>query len=122
MDVLYETSRSCRLAFEKSILEFIKRRSQKINMTDEYIASMALNSLEYLKEECAIIMPMWSSMGVDCVIYPSEMLDAMCFVKDVLLSKENPRWLSVRMEKKYKLFDASANLFRQKVDDQVALA
>ena len=122
VDVLYETSRSCRLAFEKSILEFIKRRSQKINMTDEYIASMALNSLEYLKEECAIIMPMWSSMGVDCVIYPSEMLDAMCFVKDVLLSKENPRWLSVRMEKKYKLFDASANLFRQKVDDQVALA
>lgn len=56
--------------------------------------------LEYLKEECAIIMPMWAKLGYDFIIYPKVMTEAMqaSYEKFVKNFSQKAKWLPLRFK------------------------
>ncbi len=57
------------------------------------------NCLNYILEECVILMPMWASQGYDYIIYPKKMTDAMQMMHKKFVLKQYPdkvRWLPVR--------------------------
>ena len=95
----------------KSASEFVTRidqRNERKISRDEAICI----SLEYLKEECAIIMPMWAKMGFNIMIYPSNILDAMSKAYETIVKPnmgDNLTWLTLRFKRKIEKKHCSIN-------------
>lgn len=101
VDKIFSDDLVVRDSFLYSAKNFIAR-CQKGSMSElEY--NKAVNyCLEYLLEECAIIMPLWSSRGNHTYVYPQKMLKAMDATYTALVEPHREiRWLSLRFKKKY---------------------
>ncbi len=101
LDRHYENNAIFREAFESSAEEFvnrfIKHKSAHIPL-DEAIQA----SIEYLKEECTIIMPMWAKQSINTIIYPNKMLYAMNAVYQELVIPDygdSLHWLTLRFKR-----------------------
>ncbi len=98
----YDTNPLVKTGFEQSISEYLLRQNpQQIN-ADNY-EQWHQASLEYLKEECAIIMPLWAELQVPYIIYPNRMLQAMLVIYKALVKpqygKQYVQWLPVRFKR-----------------------
>lgn len=102
VDYFYEHDLKFREAFLKSANEFVARIMERQNMIVSY--EEAINaSLEYLKEECAIIMPVWAELGFNIIIYPSNMLEAMEKTYETIVKPnmgDHLIWLPLRFKRK----------------------
>ncbi len=59
--------------------------------------------LQYLLEECPVIMPLWAEMGYDFIIYPKPLTIGMAKTRELFVSgkfDDKCRWLSLRFKKK----------------------
>lgn len=74
IDALYENSEKMREDFKETAALFLKNK--KTPITENNIK----RSIEYLKEECSIIIPIWSSKKIDKVVYPGQLTSALKFV------------------------------------------
>ncbi len=98
-----EQSTSFRHEFQKSVEEFLSR-AQRLN-PDQNIFSLKNMQLclEYLVEECAIIMPLWATeFDFDFISYPAPKLDAMevTYQKFVRIFTDKLYWLSLRFKRR----------------------
>lgn len=75
LDTLYDTHPQIRTAFRNTALSFL---AKKYDITESNIQS----SVEYLKEECSIIAPIWSVEKVNKVVYPGDITPAIQIVYD----------------------------------------
>jgi hypothetical protein len=76
-------------ALEKTALEFLARNLKKVNTVKEQ-QNLLINSKEYLKEECAVML-LWAKCGYQFEVYPSQRNSAMDFVYQNVISKTNPK-------------------------------
>lgn len=80
-----------------TFLARIKKRNPSIDL--ENIFS---NSLQYLIEECPVIMPLWASQGYDFVIYPKVMTKAMATTYELFVKPFYPgkcQWLALEFKR-----------------------
>lgn len=77
-----------------SFTQRLLKRQPELRFNEERFKILCL---EYIKEECAIIMPLWASLGYDFIIYPKPMTIAMetTYNKFVDKSIEKVNWLSL---------------------------
>ncbi|MFJ5595217.1 tRNA-dependent cyclodipeptide synthase [Streptomyces noursei] len=90
-----------RQAVDSTIKKFIDRLAARAPEADTEKAFKGC--LEYLIEECPIIMPMWAHQGYDHVIYPQPMTAAMAESQRLFVTTEYPGkggWLSLRFKKR----------------------
>lgn len=101
VDDLYRIDDSFRMACLKSVDQFIERHQSKSQISSKYCPELCL---EYLLEECAIIMPLWAKELYNFIIYPSRMPDGMMATYNALVKPYYPanilNWLPLRC--KYK--------------------
>lgn len=100
LDDIYEHDQTFKETFLSSALEFMARQVHppSIEINEQHAINCCL---EYLKEECTIIMPLWAEMGYRVIIYPNKMLTAMEATYNALVLPHNLcHWLSLRFEKK----------------------
>jgi len=99
----YQTDIDFRKAYQTSALEFVERlKFQRPSSLNLELATSA--SLEYLKEECTIIMPLWAELGMNTIIYPTKMLDAMAKTYETMVIPkygDHLIWLPVRYKRKH---------------------
>lgn len=100
IDVLFATNTAVREAFLASALEYMDRQTKKIQISREQQLSLGL---EYLKEECSVIMPLFASLGIEYAIYPANMLEAMQATRNSTILPEygdsRVHWLSLRFKR-----------------------
>lgn len=103
LDLAYEEDPVLKKAFFASANDFVQRNTETLGINDINRANAIQNCLEYLKEECAIMMPLWAEMKFPFIIYPSKMLQAMeeTYRKLVIPHyRVHPHWLSIRYTNK----------------------
>lgn len=103
VDDRYVYDQAFKSEFLRSAYEYLARQNNAGNISTQVIEKQLHYSLEYLKEECTIIMPMWAALGINFVIYPTGMLAAMqktfeIFVKPYY-SNFRVHWLSLRFKR-----------------------
>ncbi|MFN7096043.1 MAG: tRNA-dependent cyclodipeptide synthase [Gammaproteobacteria bacterium] len=100
LDNLYKHNQQFKESFLSSAQEFLSRQvyDDTLRENKQYAIDCCL---EYLKEECTIIMPLWAEMRYRIIIYPNKMLAAMkATYTEFVLPNNNCDWLSLRFEKK----------------------
>ena len=99
IDELYNNDPVVHQAFQESINEFLSRYTKQFSNFNKETA--CINCLEYLKEECAIIIPLWSELNYEFLIYPCNMLKAMAAIKEKLMpTSDHLYWLSLRFKRR----------------------
>ena len=81
----------------KDFVNRFQNRSNK-NIDSQRILD---KSIEYLSEECAIIMRMWLSEGINYIVYPSEILEVMKFSYNKFVAEAHDdllKWVRVRLK------------------------
>ena len=104
VNYLYDHDEDYRQAFARSIDKFLTRyqkHAQELGRKQiDYEKAFKL-CLEYLQEECAIMMPLWASYAYDFIVYPSKMPDAVLATHDKFVKPINPNLL-VRLSLAFK--------------------
>ncbi|MDR3478597.1 MAG: tRNA-dependent cyclodipeptide synthase [Gammaproteobacteria bacterium] len=98
IDDTYYTNPCYKNAVNNTADIFLSRFSKReSNIKQNFDQSLCL---EYIKEECAIIMPLWAHLDYDFIIYPKPMTSAMENTHEIFL-KEKPHqmhWLSLHFK------------------------
>ncbi len=97
IDLAYITNQEYKKNIDFTIDLFIKRvlkRDATVSINQENFKN---SCLKYLKEECAIIMPLWAALDYDYVIYPKPMTPAMENTRNLFVSTTSSKvkWLSM---------------------------
>lgn len=72
---------------------------------------MFRKAIEYLLEECPIIMPLWALDQYDYIIYPKPMTSAMSTTRDLFVDENHQQfvnWLSLKIQ--LKVIENNANV------------
>jgi tRNA-dependent cyclodipeptide synthase len=100
---VYKKNSFLQKAFYQSALSFVNRFADGSSIVVSQ--EEAINfSIDYLKEECIIIMPMWAELGIDTIIYPNKMLNAMKATYEQVVVPaygDNLLWLTLRFKRYY---------------------
>ena len=100
----YHHNEEYRQAVDSTIELFLERiKSRDNNLRHE--RCLFSNCLEYLLEECPIIMPLWAELGYDYIIYPKKMTNAMSKTREIFVENFFPEkaiWLALKFIKKFK--------------------
>jgi tRNA-dependent cyclodipeptide synthase len=102
---LYRTDNLFKIECLKTATQFMERYQKRMQLQQKQInMERALElCLEYLLEECAIIMPLWARYSYNFLIYPS-MPDGMLATYNALVKPYYPsnilHWLSFRFKRK----------------------
>lgn len=103
IDHLYKTNELVRENFLQSADKFLHRYEKRIPKTQKIDLQKVLDiSIDYLQEECTIIMSMWIKEGYDFIIYPSNMLGVISITHDTLVKPFYPNilnWLPLRFKR-----------------------
>ncbi|MBB72615.1 MAG: hypothetical protein CMF50_09480 [Legionellales bacterium] len=107
VDNLFDNEPSFREAFLFSANKFVRRFCN----ADIDIHFAIQQSLEYLKEECAVIMPLWAELGYQHIVYPGNMLKAMetTYQQTVLPMKRLIYWYPLRFKRLVEAEDSVCN-------------
>jgi len=102
IEELLMTDEEFRHSMDLTINDFVERfQKRQDNPVDEEIVRQA--SLNYLIEECAIIMIMWQKKNYNYIIYPSDILAVLyqAYLKLVVLHDDNLlQWVRVKLKTK----------------------
>ncbi|MCK4869478.1 MAG: tRNA-dependent cyclodipeptide synthase [Gammaproteobacteria bacterium] len=99
---LYNDHESIRNAAHNAIYDFIQRNIKQGVLHEAKIEHAHKHCLEYLLEECSIIIPLWTQEKFDFIIYPSKMLDVLKEVHEKIVKPFSPNavnWLSLRFKR-----------------------
>ncbi|GAA0465803.1 tRNA-dependent cyclodipeptide synthase [Streptomyces sp. NPDC046215] len=90
-----------RQALLRTVGKFLDRLTARDPAADTAMASR--NCLNYLIEECPVIMPTWAHRGYDHVIYPQPMTMAMAETRRLFVEEAYPGkadWLALKFKKR----------------------
>ena len=96
----YQANHLYKQAVDETIYKFIKRSSAKNQKLIQPI--LYSRCLEYLLEECAIVMNLWAEDGYDYIIYPQFMTSAMDKTREIFVANTHSnkaQWLPLRFKK-----------------------
>jgi tRNA-dependent cyclodipeptide synthase len=88
-------------AINSNIAKFIARAEN--NNPGCNIDSIFARSLEYLLEECPLVLPIFDNLGYDFIIYPKPISVGMAKTRELFLQdglKNKSRWLALRFRSK----------------------
>ncbi|KQQ62626.1 hypothetical protein ASF84_26740 [Pseudomonas sp. Leaf127] len=97
----YENNRDYRDEVNGTIGLFLERLHKRNPEAD--LEEARTRCLNYLIEECPIIMPLWASQGIDFVVYPQPMTRAMAATRRHFVEPHYPhqaQWLSLKFKKR----------------------
>lgn len=103
LDQRYHSDVDFQESFRLTAIEFIERNQEQFEVNETNYEHAMDCCLEYLKEECAVIMPLWAELKYPLIIYPTKMLHAMeeTYLKLVVPHYSiKPHWLSLRFNTK----------------------
>ncbi|MBN2689243.1 MAG: tRNA-dependent cyclodipeptide synthase [Gammaproteobacteria bacterium] len=99
---LYCLNDNYQKCIDSTISKFVERNSRYVH-SDEDLKRFCDNSLNYLIEECAVIMPMWAGQGVNWIVYPKENTEAMAATRDLFVTDPSlVRWVPIRFKRRGK--------------------
>ncbi|WP_287812799.1 tRNA-dependent cyclodipeptide synthase [Pseudomonas sp.] len=102
----YENNRDYRAEVNGTIGLFLDRLHKRDPEAD--LEEARFRCLNYLIEECPIIMPLWASQGIDFVVYPQPMTRAMAATRQLFVEPHHPahgHWLSLKFKKRAAVVD-----------------
>ena len=105
IDISYLTDLSYQASINNTVNNFLLRTGKRIENVEVNVKlNMEISDfnscLEYVKEECAIIMPMWAELDYDFIIYPKVMTEAMQASYEKFVKNFSPKakWLPLRFK------------------------
>ncbi|HRD70465.1 MAG TPA: hypothetical protein PK657_09990 [Legionella sp.] len=100
IDFAYTNDHNYKYSIDFTIDSFIERTSKRECFVDKSIDTLRSSCLQYLKEECAIIMPLWATLNYDYVIYPKPMTKAMETTHYMFVAQlsSKVKWLSINFK------------------------
>lgn len=107
----YESNSEYADAIDGTIQIFIERAISRDPSLDT--KKLYAGCLEYLLEECPIIMPLWAEEGHDYIIYPKKMTRAMSKTRELFVQNnldEKAQWLPLKFKKKFCKEDTAQQL------------
>lgn len=100
LDILknaYSSDIEVKTAIDNTIEKYFIRRHDILANHPQDLAFK--NCLDYIMEECVVLMPMWASQGYDYIVYPKKMTTAMEMMYNKFVLPQYPnkvKWLPVR--------------------------
>ncbi|MBK0018748.1 hypothetical protein [Kosakonia sp. S42] len=97
----YQEETDYRSAVDETIARFTERALKR--NPGLVISELKTKCLNYLLEECPIIMPMWASRGYEFIIYPQPVTSAMLATRTRFVAGAYPgkaQWLSLRFRRR----------------------
>lgn len=99
---MYSEDLEFRDSMNKTALNFVKRfqKRQEQPLKTKVVRQASIN---YLIEECAIIMLMWQEKGYNYIVYPSDILEVMKKTYQKLVSPYNEnllQWVRIKLKTK----------------------
>ena len=95
---LYRKDHDFQKAIDNTVYSFLSRK-----FTNSSISDVEFNNcLNYLLEECPIIIPLSIESGYDAIIYPKEMTEAMAYTLYLIELEDKHKtinWYSIRFKK-----------------------
>ncbi|MFA5960075.1 MAG: hypothetical protein WC785_06120 [Tatlockia sp.] len=100
IDSAYNTNHNYKKSIDDTIDLFIERASKRDFIISNNLDDFRCSCLKYLKEECAIIMPLWATLDYDYVIYPKPMTLAMEATHNLFVAQYSSKvkWLSINFK------------------------
>jgi tRNA-dependent cyclodipeptide synthase len=101
IDKSYNENAVYQEAIHSNVMTYIERLQLLNPITDK--ETLFKNGLEYLIEECPIVMPLWAQMGYDFIIYPKPLTPGMRMTRDLFVADKYPgkcQWLFLRFKKR----------------------
>ena len=101
IDFLYQNNKLFQKEFENTINDFLSRRRKKGEVILDVMAWRDA-CLEYLKEECTIMMPMWREEGFNYILYPREEPAAIDITRRIFVQPYSPhhlQWLALQFKR-----------------------
>lgn len=89
IDKMYEMNSDFKSAIQHSAEEYIAR---VVNREDVNVDELYLRCIQYLKEECAVML-LWASVDYHYAIYPTRLIEALRVTYEKLIRPYNPRLL-----------------------------
>lgn len=124
LESLYNSDFTYKKLTKETIQEFMLRYLKKDPENFKlYKKELEYNCLQYLLEECAIIINIWYKIGYDFIIYPKPITSALKATRDILIKDNNNDkiiWLSL-IFKKYdisKLSDYHLNYIQKTIMEE----
>lgn len=99
VEQVYTQESSYQAAVDQTVNTFVQRAIKR--QADIDALEVAKRCLDYLLEECPIIMPLWASQGYDFIIYPQPLTAAMQATRERFVERQYPakaQWLSLRFK------------------------
>ncbi|KTD21417.1 Uncharacterised protein [Legionella lansingensis] len=97
----YHENEEYKAALHTNVLTYIDRLKSINPLTDQ--EALFNYGLNYLIEECPIVMPLWAQMGYDFIIYPKPLTPGMEKTRDLFLPEElsdKCQWIYLRFKKR----------------------
>lgn len=100
IDDLYKNDQEFKFNMDVTIKEFIVRNQA---MADIKGVDQVYNfCLEYLLEECAIIMGVWQNLDYNFILYPGKMISILKYTRSILVKEDILYWLHVKFRRNNK--------------------
>jgi tRNA-dependent cyclodipeptide synthase len=97
----YNENEEYKNAIDANVMTYIERLSLINPATD--VETLFKHGLNYLIEECPIVIPLWAKMGYDYIIYPKPLTIGMAKTRELFLPKDlsdKCQWIYLRFKKK----------------------
>ncbi|KTC82339.1 hypothetical protein [Legionella cherrii] len=101
VDAAYRDNEEYKAALHTNVLTYIERLTLINPSTDT--STLFTHGLNYLIEECPIVMPLWAKMGYDYIIYPKPLTPGMAKTRELFVTDEYSdkcQWIYLRFKKK----------------------
>jgi hypothetical protein len=104
LQTAYNSNPAYKKAVDETIYQFIQRYIKRNPNTDSTIKDVLFNScLQYLLEECAIIICLWADEGYNFIIYPKPITSALSMTYEIFVKNKYEgnlvEWLSLIFKK-----------------------
>lgn len=97
----YDSDPCYKDALHTNVFTYIERLSLINPHTDKN--TLFQHGLNYLLEECPIVMPLWAQMGYDFIIYPKPLTPGMKKTRELFIREPHTnkcQWVHLRFKKK----------------------
>lgn len=97
----YDTNADYKAAIDHTIHTYLQRARERHHSFDEQV--FFDNSKAYLLEEFPAIMPLWSTMGYDYIMYPKPITHGMNKTRELFVADQHPdkcQWLYIKLKRK----------------------
>lgn len=94
----YHNDNIYKLALHTNVETYLDRLKQLNPLSNE--SKLFSFGLQYLIEECPIVMPLWAELGYDFIVYPKPLTVGMAKTRELFVQNSKCQWIHLRFKKR----------------------